>query len=158
MTTQQLAEKLSTALDKIEEAKEAEAELLESLENSQDYKNHQKAKQLSEQAEGEAEAIKAELLEEMKKSDEKQVEAGAYKMHTAERENVSVNDNDKLFDWLKKNKKYSDLVKEKPTLDKKALNKYVLDLRNDRQLPEESECGVEVVPNVYIVVKKSEDE
>lgn len=158
MTTQQLADKLSTALEAIVEAQEVEVELLQELEKTSAYQNHIKAKQKVEQAESEASTLKESLLEEMKSKDEKIVESGEYKMHTAERENVVVNDNDVLFAWLKKNKKYSEFVQEKPTLDKKSLNKYVLDLRNDRQLPNQEECGVEVDPNVYIVVKKNKDE
>jgi len=158
MTTQSIAEDLSAALEKAEASKEAEIALLEFLERTDAFKKYTIAKQEAEIAKSESDTVKATLLEDMKENDEKSISAGGYRMHTSEKENVTVMDDEKMEKWLKKNKKYDDVFKMEPKLDKKGLNKYILDLRNDRQMPDVEDCGIEIVPNIFITVNKIDDE
>lgn len=152
---QSVADQLAGALARVSEATEKKETAQEALEKTPAYKKAQEAEQLVEQAESEVETLKETLLVQMKDAEEKNVESGGYKIHTAEKVAVLVTDEDKLSKWLKKNKVFDQYVRMEPVLDKKALNKYVLDMNNDRQLPDEEKTGVAVTPTVYIVVKKA---
>lgn len=154
---QSIADQLAGAMSRVSENAAKKAETLEALEKTPAFKKDQEAQQALELAEGEVDALKEVLLERMKKEEQKNVESGDYKIHTAEKVSVVVSDDEKLFTWLKKKKVYDQYVKTDPVIDKKKLNTYVMGLHNDRQLPDEALSGVAVAPNVYIVVKKSNE-
>ncbi len=155
---QKMADDLAKALSAAAKDAEKLAEAKEALEKSPAYKACEKIQEKMEQSQSEAEGLKESLLEEMKKTKEKNVESGEYKIHTSEKINVAIDSEEKLFLWLKKKKIYDQYVVTEPSIDKKALNKFIMGLSNDRQLPKADECGVELVPNVFIVVKTAKDE
>lgn len=160
MTTQPLqkiADDLTKALEKIEDFKMQKDDAQAVLETTPAFKAAQKVQQNLEKAEGEVAALREQILMKMKEDGEKSINSGDYNIHTAEKVNVELKDEDALFAWLKKAKKYSEYIKTVEQVDKRALNKYVMDMHNDRQLPPAKQCGVEVVPNVYIVVKKTNE-
>lgn len=155
---QSIADDLAKALESVDTATLKRNGAKEALEKTAPYKSYEKAQQEVEKAESEASALKESLFAQMQEDEEKNVEAGEYRIHTSEKTVVNVGDEETLFSWLKKKKVYDTYVKTDPTIDKRALNKFIMGLSNDRQLPKADVCGVEVAQNKFIVVTKKSDE
>jgi len=151
-----LADEIAEASSKLEGAKQSTIDAVEKFEKTKEYKEYQSMKRDEEELEGKIYSAKEMLLQRMKDEDEKNVQSGEYKIHTAEREGVNINDEEIVKKWLRDNNMYDSIVQKKEVFDKKALNSYVMELKNDRVLPEPEECGVEVSPNIYLVIKKGD--